>query len=259
MSTAALHAEISGPADGAVLVLGSSLGTTNAMWDPLAGRLARRHRLVRYDHRGHGASPLPAGRAEIGDLGRDVLALLDRLEIERASYAGVSLGGMVGIWLAAHAPERIERLIGICTSVFLPPAEAWAQRAALVRDAGDVGVLSAAVLERWFTPAFAAAAPETVAWMEAMLRACPPAGYAACCEVVECLDLRGDLAAIVAPTLVIAAAQDPATPPEHGELIAAGIAGARLEVLARGAHLALIEHPDGVAVLIERHLEAADG
>lgn len=239
-----------------MLVLGSSLGTTLEMWTPELEALSRGHRLVRFDHRGHGGSPSPPTPWEIDDLGGDVLALLDSLGLERVSYAGVSLGGMVGIWLAANAPERIDRLVIICSSAYLPPAETWAQRAAEVTAAGSVGVVSASVLERWFTPAYRREQPEVMSWMDAMLRACPPAGYAGCCGVLERLDLREELARIAAPTLVIAAADDPSTPPAHSQLIADAIAGARLEVLPHGAHLAAIERADEVSALIERHLEA---
>jgi 3-oxoadipate enol-lactonase len=239
-----------------VLVLGSSLGTTLERWAPELEALQRSHRLVRFDHRGHGDSPSPPTPWEIGELGGDVLALLDSLGLERVSYAGVSLGGMVGIWLAANAPERIERLVIICSSAHLPPAETWAQRAATVTAAGSVGAVSASVLERWFTPAYARAEPDVMSWMDAMLRACPPAGYAGCCGVIERLDLRDQLARIAAPTLVIAAAEDPSTPPAQSQLIADAIAGSRLEVLPHGAHLAAIERADEVSALIERHLEA---
>ncbi|HZL55059.1 MAG TPA: 3-oxoadipate enol-lactonase [Solirubrobacteraceae bacterium] len=248
---------LSGPEETPVLVLGSSLGTTLSMWDPELEALGRRHRLLRFDHRGHGGSPAPPGPWEIADLGRDVLELLDSLGLARVSYAGVSLGGMVGMWLAANAPERIERLVIVCSSAHLPPAQAWAQRAEAVIAAGSVGAVSATVLERWFTPAFAKERPEVMSWMDAMLRACPPVGYAGCCGVIERLDLRDQLSAITAPTLVIAAAEDPSTPPEHSELIAAAIPAAALEVLEHGAHLVAVERPDEVSALIDRHLEDA--
>jgi 3-oxoadipate enol-lactonase len=256
MSSSALHHEQSGPDDAPVVLLGPSLGTTNEMWTPALASLERGHRVVRFDHRGHGRSPLPPRPWEIADLGGDVLALLDHLGLERVSYVGVSLGGMVGMWLAAHAPERIERLVCVCSSAYLPPPEVWAARAASVREAGSVSVVSASVLERWFTPRYAQEHPEVMAWMDAMLCACPAEGYAACCGVIERLDLRGDLAQITAPTLVIAAAEDPSTPPEHSASIAEGIRDARLEVLSRGAHLVAIERADEVTALIEQHLEA---
>jgi 3-oxoadipate enol-lactonase len=255
---AELHYQQSGPLDGPVLLLGSSLGTTLDMWTPALPALERRHRVVRFDHRGHGRSPVPQGPYEIADLGGDVLALLDRLALERVSYAGVSLAGMVGLWLAAHAPERIERLVCICSSAHLPPARAWADRAAAVTAAGSVAVVADAVLERWFTPAYAQSHPEVLGWVGAMLRGTSPQGYAACCGAIERLDLRRDLAAITAPTLAVGAAADPAIPPEHSRAIAAAVRGARLEILPHGAHLAAVECADEVADLIERHLEEGE-
>ena len=256
MSAVELHHAESGPRDAPAVVLGSSLGTTLDMWAPVLGPLERSHRVVRFDHRGHGGSPVPNGPYEIADLGGDVLALLDRLELERCAYVGVSLGGMVGLWLAAHAPARITRLVAVCSSAHLPPPEPWAQRAAKVLAAGDVAAVADAVLARWFTPAYARSHPEVLGWVAAMLRGTPAAGYAACCGVIERLDLRGELARITAPTLVVGAAGDHAIEPEHSRAIAAGVAGARLEVLSDGAHLAAIECADEVAALIEAHLEA---
>jgi 3-oxoadipate enol-lactonase len=255
VSVEELHYEQSGPLDAPALLLGASLGTTLEMWAPALPALARRRRVVRFDHRGHGRSPVPEGPYEIADLGRDVLGLLDRLGLERVSYAGVSLGGMVGLWLAAHAPERIERLVCICSSAHLPPPQAWADRADAVRAAGSVAVIADGVLERWFTPAYAQSHPDAIAWVGAMLRSSSPRGYAACCGTIERLDLRCDLESITAPTLAVGAVGDLAIPPAHSEAIAAGVPGARLEMLAHGAHLAAVECAGEVAELIERHLE----
>ncbi|MGA2007313.1 MAG: 3-oxoadipate enol-lactonase [Solirubrobacteraceae bacterium] len=260
MSVAELYHEQSGPDDAPALLLGSSLGTTLEMWGPAlatpAGRaLAGRYRIVRFDHRGHGRSPVPDGPYEIADLGRDVLAMLDRLDLERVSYAGVSLAGMVGLWLAAHAPERIEALVCICSSAHLPPPQAWAERAASVRAAESVAAVADRVLERWFTPTYARSHPEVIEWVGATLRSSPPEGYAACCGAIERLDLRRELALIKAPTLAVGAAEDSAIPPAHSKAIAAAVAGARLEVLPHGAHLAAIECADEVAASIERYLE----
>jgi 3-oxoadipate enol-lactonase len=250
-----LHSEITGPADAPVLVMGGSLGTSLEMWDGQLA-LAERFRLVRLDHRGHGRSPVPPGPYEIEDLARDVLALLDALEIERASYGGLSIGGMVGMWLGANAPERIERLVLLCTSAHLPPASGWQERAAAVREAGTVEVIADAVVERWLTPGFAAEHPELRAELRAMLVATDPEGYAASCGAIERMDLRAELARISAPTLVISAADDPATPPEHQALIAGSIAGARLATVTPAAHLAAVERPEAVNELIAAHLGA---
>jgi 3-oxoadipate enol-lactonase len=247
-----LHSEISGPEGAPVLVLGGSLGSTLKMWDGQLA-LAERLRLVRHDHRGHGGSPIPPAPYEIEDLGRDVLALLDALELERVSYCGLSIGGMVGMWLAANAPERIDRLVLICTSAQLPP-EPWAERAATVREAGSLEVIADAVVARWLTPDYAAAHPELVAELRAMLVANDPEGYAACCGAIERMDLRDQLPRISAPTLVISGAQDEAIPPEHQRLIADSIPGARLETIDPGAHIAPVEQPARVNELIAAHL-----
>ena len=253
----ALRHDLTGPEDGPVVLLGSSLGTTLAMWDAQVGRLSERFRVVRFDHRGHGGSPVPPGPYAIAELGRDVLALLDGLGIARASYAGISLGGMVGLWLAAHAPERIDRLVAMCTAAHLPPPENWAERAAAVEQAGSTEVIADAVLDRWLTPEFARARPDLRAWLRALLVATPPDGYAACCRAIERMDLRADLGRIAAPTLVVAGKQDRSTPPEHGERIAAAIAGARLEILSPAAHIAAVERADEVSALIAGHLSPA--
>jgi 3-oxoadipate enol-lactonase len=258
MSTVALHHEIAGPPDAPVLLLGGSLGTTLELWDAQAPALAQRLRVVRFDTRGHGRSPVPPGPYEIADLAGDVLALMDHLGVARASYCGLSIGGMIGMWLAAHAPARIERLALLCTSAHLPPAAGWADRAARVRAAGTTEAVADAVVERWLTPADAEARPDVRAWLRAMLAAQPPDGYAACCGAIERMDLRGDLGAIRAPTLVVAAADDPATPPEHARLIAAGIAGSRLEVLEDAAHLANVQRAGAVNRLLLDHLDSQE-
>lgn len=255
-ATVALHHEVDGPEDAPVVLMGGSLGTTLRMWDGQAP-LARRLRLVRHDHRGHGASPVPPGPYEIEDLARDVLALLDRLGLERASYCGLSIGGMVGMWLGAHAPERIDRLVVLCSSAHVPPASMWADRAAAVREAGTTEVIADTVVGRWLTPPYAAAHPRERERLRAMLVATPPDGYAACCGAIERMDLRADLGRIAAPTLVVSGADDPSIPPEHQRAIAAAIPGARLETLAPAAHLAAVERAEAVNELILDHLEAA--
>jgi 3-oxoadipate enol-lactonase len=233
------------------VLLGGSLGTTGAMWDPLLDVLGGRVDALPYDALGHGTAPVPPGPYEIADLGRHVLGLMDERGLGRASFCGLSIGGMTGMWLAANAPERIDRLILICTAALLRTG--YRERAAAVRAAGSVEPIADAVVERWLTPACAAAQPELVAWLRAQLVATPAAGYAACCEAIEAMDLRPDLARIAAPTLVIAAAHDPATPPALGRAIAEAVAGARYE-LVDAAHLAAVERPAVVARLVLEHL-----
>lgn len=248
---------VDGPADAPPLLLGPSLGTAIAMWDPNVGALAERFRVVRFDHRGEGASPTPAGTYEIADFGRDVIELMDSLGIERASYAGVSLGGMVGMWLGVNAPERVDRLILICTAAYLGPPSRWAERAAAVRAAGSTETIADGVVDGWLTPEFAATHPDVRAWLRGMLVGSPAGGYAECCAAIERMDQRGDLARIAAPTLVIAGARDAATPPEVAREIAAGIPGARLEIVDDAAHAANVQQPDVVNELIISHLEEA--
>jgi 3-oxoadipate enol-lactonase len=250
-----VHHVVTGPADAPPLVLSNSLGADLRMWDPQAEALAERFRLVRYDTRGHGGSPVPDGPYSIDHVGQDALALLDHLEIERAHWVGLSLGGMTGMWLAINAPERLDRLVLLCTSAQLGPAETWRERAETVRAQGTEAVADAGV-GRWLTERFRAENPGTATWLRDMIAAAPDSGYAACCAVIEHMDLTPGLAGISAPTLVIAGAQDPATPPEHGERIAAAVDGARLEVLDPAAHLANVEQPEAVTRLILEHLEA---
>ena len=252
----ALHHVARGPEDAPVLLLGGSLGTTHAMWAPQVAALSRTHRVVAFDHRGHGRSPAPPGPYAIDDLGGDVLALLDDLGAARASYCGLSVGGMVGLWLAANAPERVERLILLCTSAHLPPASAWQDRVTAVLAAGSTAPIAPAVLARWLTPAWAAAHPDVAADLRDMLLAAPAQGYAACCGAIAGMDLRPALARIAARTLVVTGAQDASIPPEHGELIAAAIPGARLEQLDPAAHIASVERADAVNALIADHLGA---
>lgn len=249
-------AALDGPAGAPVLVLGNSLGTNAAVWDRQVTEFRQHFRLVRYDLPGHGGSPAPAAPYTIAGLGAGVLALLDSLGVWRFAYCGISLGGMIGMWLAAAAPDRISALGLVCTSAYLPPADGWRGRASQVRDTGMASV-SATVVGRWFTPSFAATAPQVVSEFTAELERTDPAGYAGCCEAIADMDLRGDLPAITAPTLVIAGADDPATPPEHGAAIASLVMAGRLDVIPATAHLATVEAADAVSSGLLIHLRAA--
>jgi 3-oxoadipate enol-lactonase len=248
--------ELEGPAGAPVLVLGNSLGTSRACWEPQLAALTRHYRVLRYELPGHGGTPAPPGPYTIAGLGSGVLAALEAQGIGQAAYCGVSLGGMVGMWLAAHAPERITALGLSCTSAYLSPAAGYAGRAAAVRAAGTASI-AGQVVSRWFTPAYRAAHPEVPEAFAADLAATADEGYAGCCEALAAMDLRPELAAISAPTLVIAGAEDPATPPWHGALIASGIAGARLRVIRGASHLASVSAAAEVSVLLLDHLRMA--
>ena len=211
--------------------------------------------MLRYDQRGHGGTPASLGPYAIADLGRDALALLDGLDLDRVAWCGCSLGGMTGLWLAINAPERIDRLALCCTTAHLPPREMWIERAATAREQGMEPLVEGA-LERWFTPALAERRPEAVEGARRMLLAADPEGYAGCCEAIADHDLRASLGRIEAPTLIIAGDDDPATPPDHARLMEAGIDGARLVVLDDARHLANIERPGEVNRELLEHLTA---
>jgi len=253
MSTAvALHHVADGPAGGPVLVLSGSLGSTLDMWRPQVGPLSERFRVLRLDHRGHGGSPVPPGPYRMGELAGDVLALLDTLGLERVAWCGLSLGGMVGMYLASEHPERISSLTLCCTSAYFPDRTPWRDRIAAVADGGTAPIADS-VVSRWFTPDWAAAHPEVVAETVAMVAGTPDAGYLACCQAIEVWDHRDRLGAITAPTLVIGGSQDPSTPVEpHARTLADGIPGARLEIL-EAAHLATIERAADATPLIAAH------
>jgi 3-oxoadipate enol-lactonase len=245
MTSLELSYDVAG--DGPVLVVGSSLGTTMRMWEPQFDALAERFRVVRYDHLGHGGSSVPPGPYTVDRLADAVLSLVDDLGVDRFHYLGLSLGGMVGMTIAARLPDRVDRLALLCTSAYLPPAEGWLDRAATVRAEGTAAITEGA-LGRWFTPAFTDTDPYA-----AMLAATPDEGYASCCEAIAAMDLRPVIGGITASTLVIAGSSDPATPPEHGRLIADTVPGARFE-LVDAAHLANVERPAEVTALLLDHL-----
>jgi 3-oxoadipate enol-lactonase len=254
VSAVEVHAVVSGRADDPAVVLSNSLGSTHRMWDAQLADLEQRFRVVRYDTRGHGASPAPDGPYGIDDLADDLVALLDRLGIAKAHLVGLSLGGMTVMRVAIRNPERVQRLALLCTGAQLPPASAWTERAALVRAQGSASV-AAAVVQRWFTPAYLEANPGVRSAYEQMIAATSAEGYAACCEAIAELDLREQLSTITAPTLAIAGADDPATPPAKLEEIVARIPGARLLTVPQAAHLANAEQPATITPALIEHLE----
>jgi 3-oxoadipate enol-lactonase len=248
MSAVDVHAVVCG--QGPVVVLSNSLGSTHRMWDAQIADLEQRFTVVRYDTRGHGDSPVPDGPYCIDDLTDDAVALLNRLGIERAHVVGLSLGGMTAMRLAIRNPERVDRIALLCTAAELGPANAWTDRAATVRAQGS-GAVASAVVSRRFTPRYAG---DRSYWMS-MVAATPAQGYAACCEVIAKLDLRDDLSLICEPTLAIAGADDPATPPAKLAEIAAGIPDARLLVVDDAAHLVNAQQPGIVTSALTEHLE----
>ncbi len=241
-----------GPADAPALLLLNALGTTVDLWRPQIDRLAAAFRVIRFDTRGHGASDAPARPYTLDRLGRDALAVLDVAGVSRAHVCGVSLGGQTALWLGLHAPDRVNRLVAANTGVRIGSTGLWDQR---IHDAGELGMpaLAEPALARWFTPRFRQAHPETVDRFRRMLRDGSPAGYAGCCAALRDADLRADLHRIRRPTLVIAGAHDPATPPADGAFIRRRVAGAELLALD-AAHLANVEQPDAFTAGVLRFL-----
>jgi 3-oxoadipate enol-lactonase len=231
-----LHHRVDGEGERVVVLLGS-LGSTLDMWNAQVPALAERFRVLRVDHPGHGGSPLLYVRSVEG-ITQDVVALLDELRLDRVSFCGLSLGGAVGMRLALDAPERLDRLVLCSTSMRFATPDFWEERARVVREQG-VEAIADLVLERWFTPDFA-----DVRRYRDMLVSTPAEGYARCCEALRDWDVCGTLGAVGLPTLVVAGADDPSTPPADLEAIAGEIPGARLIVLDRARHLVNVERAD---------------
>ncbi|WP_369173950.1 3-oxoadipate enol-lactonase [Streptomyces sp. R28] len=254
MTTKLLNHRAEGPTSAPPLLLGPSLGTSYALWDKVAPELSITHRLVRWDLPGHGgsAADLIGPGATVGDLADLVLALADSLGIERFAYAGVSLGGAVGLHLAVHRPERVSSLAVICSSAHFNGAKPWEERAALVRREG-LADLAEGANARWFTAGF------TVPRLVEDHRNADPDAYAACCDALAAFDLRDELASITAPALLIAGRDDPATPPAHLREIADAVPGAALVELPGASHLAPAQCPEAVLTALRAHFHGAAG
>ncbi|OIJ66353.1 3-oxoadipate enol-lactonase [Streptomyces mangrovisoli] len=237
-----------GPASAPPLLLGPSLGTSYALWDQVAPELSVGHRVVRWDLPGHGGSPaaLISPGASVSDLADQVIALADALGVDRFAYAGVSLGGAVGLDLAVRHPERVSSLAVICSSAHFGGAEPWRERAERVRRDGLEWLLPSANA-RWFAGDFT---------VERLIRdhaEADPAAYAACCDALAAFDLRERLGEIGAPTLLIAGRQDPATPPAHLREIADAVPGAALVEIPGASHLAPAQCPEAVLTALRAH------
>ncbi|MGY4225360.1 3-oxoadipate enol-lactonase [Bradyrhizobium sp. USDA 4503] len=234
-----LNVQVDGRDGGPTLMLSNSLGCTLQMWEPQMRALTQLFRVIRYDRRGHGKSGVPAGPYSMERFGRDVLAILDDLSIEKVHWCGLSMGGMVGQWLGANAPERFGRIILANTACYYPDPTNWLNRIKAVKE-GGIAAVADAVIAGWLTADFREREPETAARMKAMLVASPVEGYLACCEALSTLDQRALLPRIKSPTLVIAGKQDMATPVSAGEMIRSGIPGASMTLLD-AAHISNVE------------------
>ena len=249
----ALNHRIDGPAAAPVVVLSHALGSSLEMWRPQVAALTTRYRVLRCDTRGHGASPAPQGPYAIDDLVADQLAVLDDLEIARASFVGLSLGGAVCMLLAATAPERVDRLVLCSTAEQFGDPAGWLERAATVRSHGTEALADVA-MERWFTPEFAAREPDVVERIREIFAATDAEGYAACCEAIAGWDFADRLGEITAPTMVVGGQRDPTVTPERSQALAAAIPGAVLAIIPDAAHLTAVSHPQELTTAVLAHL-----
>lgn len=248
-----IHYQLDGNPQAPVVMLSNSLGTNLSMWDAQAPALTRTFRVLRYDTRGHGQSGVTPGSYAIEQLGKDALALLEKLEIAQAHFCGLSVGGMIGMWLGWNAPARLRKLILCNTAARVGTADSWNSRIETVQREGMKPV-AAAVIERWFTPEFRAASPEKVAPIRAMLENSPPKGYQSCCSAVRDMDQRDNVGQINVPTLIIAGSKDFATPPAASQFLREQIRNAEYVELD-AAHLSNVEQADKFTQAVVTFLE----
>ncbi len=251
-----LYYEVSGNPKGEALVFGNSLGSNLQMWDKVLASLEGKYRAVRFDMRGHGRTSLAAGPYGIGDLGRDVLGLLDALDLGSVNFCGLSLGGMVAMWLGIHAPQRVRRLILANTAARIGTSQMWDERIANVERSG-MAALAETTLTRWFTAGYRAGNPHEMDKMRAMIASTNPVGYSAACAVLRDTNLTNEIKNIAAPCLVISGTHDPATLPSDGRAIQQQIRNARyveLEV----SHLSAWERAEEFGAEVIRFLETAE-
>src|SRR6201990_246403 len=236
-----LNVSVEGRDGGPTLMLSNSLGCTLKMWEPQTKALTQLFRVVRYDRRGHGKSGVPAPPYSMERFGRDVLAILDDLNIDKVHWCGLSMGGMVGQWLGANAPDRLGRIVLANTACYYADPSNWLARIKAVKEGGLAGVADA-VIGNWLTADFREREPQVTANLKAMMLATPVQGYIACCEALSTLDQRALLPKIKRPTLVIAGRHDLSTPVAAGELIRSGIPVASMTLLD-AAHISNVEQP----------------
>ncbi|MEN3289202.1 MAG: 3-oxoadipate enol-lactonase [Bradyrhizobium sp.] len=250
-----LNVTVEGRDGGPTLMLSNSLGCTLQMWEPQMRALTQVFRVIRYDRRGHGKSSVPPGPYSVERFGRDVLAILDDLNIEKTHWCGLSMGGMVGQWLGAHAPERLGKIVLANTSSHYPEPTIWENRIKAVKD-GGLSSIADTVIGSWLTQDFRERAPDVAQKMKAMLMATPVEGYLASCEALASLDLRNDLPDIKNPTLVIAGRFDKSTPIAMAEAIRSKISGANMTIVD-AAHISNVEAPlafnDAVLGFLTQH------
>ncbi len=256
MSPVALHCEDSG-GDGEAVLLAHAIGMDHGMWDDLASRLQPDFRVVRFDARGHGKSPVPPRPYALSDMADDAAALLDRLGIARAHWVGLSMGGMIGMAFALDHPGRLGRLVIASTTASYGPEgrTMWEARARAVEQ-GGLAAIRDMVMGRYFSAEFRERHPEVVEGVARRFLATPVEGYLGCCDAIAELDYTRDLPQIHARTLVIAGTADAGTPPAMAQAIASHITGAHLALIADAAHLCAIDKPLEFARLVRGFLQS---
>jgi 3-oxoadipate enol-lactonase len=249
-TTVALAHRVDGPEDAPVVVLVHAIGASMQMWAPQVHALSADHRVISVDLRGHGGSPVKPGPYAMRELAGDVIAVLDRHGIERASVCGLSLGGMVALTMAAIAPDRIDKLVAACVVAVPAAPAAWHERAQKVL-AGGTPAVSDLVIERW---GYRDRAPEVAQLVRDMLAATAPEGYAGACEAIADMDLRPALPLVAAPSLLLAGSDDPAAPLSVAHEMAAAMPDARVDMIEGAAHLLNVEAAAATNEAILRHL-----
>jgi 3-oxoadipate enol-lactonase len=239
-----------------VVMLSNSLGSNMTMWEPQLAGLIDRYRVLRYDNRGHGMSDVAPGPYTLDRIGSDARELIAHLNLGAVLWCGLSLGGMVGMWLGANVPGALKRAVLANTSAFFGAPEFWNQRIALAESGGMEAVANAGVVGRWLSADFAAAHPDIAQQLRAMNAATPVRGFINTVSALRDMDLRGALSLITVPVLVIAGSKDPATSAAMGEEIASGIVGARFALL-EAAHLSNWEQTEEFNQLVCNFFDAA--
>ena len=234
-----VYYELDGPPNAPALVLSNSLGTNLSLWDAQLPLFAQTFRVLRYDSRGHGHTSATKGEYSVEMLGRDVLQLLDALNLDRVNFCGLSIGGMTGMWLAVNAPQRLEKLVLSNTAPKIGKLDTWNERIRAVREGGTKAVAQQ-VIERWFTPEFHACHAAQIAKIRHMIESTSTDGYAGSCAAVRDFDFWEKVGAIRAQTLVITGTHDSSAPPSDAQKLAKQIPGARYIELA-AAHISNLE------------------
>ena len=251
-----INYEVEGQQNAPVLILSNSIATNLHMWDEQAPMFAKQFRVVRYDRRGHGKSGAPKGPYTLEMLSRDSLAVADAVGAKKFNWCGLSLGGMVGQWLGANAPDRLNKLVITNTNFFYAEKQPWDDRIKLVTEKGMIA-LADPMMERWFTPETRTRSPQKVARVRAMLTATSVDGFVGCCQAIREMDFRESNKSIAVPTLVMVGAKDNATLPAYGEEMVKQMKNAKLATIPDAAHISNVEQPKIYADTVIRFLSQA--